>query len=154
MHRTYPEECVFYKLYDGDFIVAQNSIELLSDSKELRLKYILLRDIVISYARPFSINRGIEVSKHSLGSKFIPPKHKNLHNELIDLRDQLFAHTDLSYRKPKVADFSSGDHKWFPMSFKGFDYNCLLAKIDDIADLIKKVQESLRKEIFQIESKI
>jgi len=154
MAKTYPERCAFYKLCDGDFITAQNSIDLLKDLKELKARHVFLRDIAVSYARPFAGSKGIEVTEHRLQLKFVPRKYLALHKELVNLRNQIFAHTDLTYRKPKVADFSSGEIKWFPMAFKGYDYNSLFIKIDDISDLIKGVQDNLRKEIFQIEKSI
>jgi len=150
----YPEKCAFYKLCDGDLITAQNSIDLLKDSKELKASHVFLRDIAVSYARPFAGSKGIEVSEHRLQIKFVPLKYLTLHKELIILRNQIFAHTDLTYRKLKVANFSSGKHKWFPMAFKGYDYDNLFAKIGDISVLIKEIQGGLRKEIFRIESKI
>jgi len=154
MAKTYPERCAFYKLCDSDFITAQNSIALLKEFRESKVRHVFLRDIAVSYSRPFAGSKGVEVAKYVLKERFVPRKNLTLHKELIALRNQIFAHTDLTYRKPRVADFSCGNNRWFPMAFKAYDYDGLFAKIEDISGLIKEIQGNLRKEIAQIESNI
>jgi hypothetical protein len=63
----------------------------------------------------------------------------------MDLRKHLFAHTDLTYRNPKIVNWSSEEYRWFPMSFRGFSYEDLNKRVDDIAVLIRSVQMKLRK---------
>jgi hypothetical protein len=69
----------------------------------------------------------------------------------IDLRQKLFAHTDLVYKNPKIANWSNEQKKWFPMSFKGFDYDQLDSKVKDIKELIEYVQNELRQQINRFE---
>ncbi len=146
------EQYKFYRLYDIDLDAALHTIKILKRYKRTDVRNALLRDITVAYTKPFSVNKGHKISKHNLSLKFVPAKLRALHKELMDLRKQLFAHTDLTFRNPKVANWSSGEYKWFPMSFKGFNYKSLNKRIDNIETLIRSVQDELRKTIIKIES--
>jgi hypothetical protein len=52
--------------------------------------YPLVTAICVLYARPFKPSRGIE----SLSVQFIPKKFRELHRQLILVRDQTAAHVD------------------------------------------------------------
>jgi hypothetical protein len=52
--------------------------------------YSLVTAICVLYARPFKRSRGIE----SLSVQFVPKKFRDLHEELIRVRDQTAAHAD------------------------------------------------------------
>jgi hypothetical protein len=107
-----------YRLYSIDLDTALHSIRVLKRYRREDVRYCLLRDIVVSYARPFSGNKGETIPKHTLSKKEVPKHLRPLHGELIDLRNQLFAHTDFTYRRPKAVNWSTPGHKWFPMTFR------------------------------------
>lgn len=109
-------------------------------------------EIVVSYARPFSGNRGENTRNHQLGKKFVPTEFRALHEELLRLRREQFAHTDRTYYKPQAADFSKPGRKWFPMSFRGYDYSKLDAQVPSIEKLVAAVERNLQLEIDTIES--
>jgi hypothetical protein len=54
--------------------------------------YVMAAGIVTLYGRPFTDNNLIG----KLRPNFVPPRFKELHSILIDLRNQAFAHTDSS----------------------------------------------------------
>jgi hypothetical protein len=147
------EQYKFYRLCEHDFDMAIHTLKILRRYKRSDVRNALLRDITVAYAKPFSTNRGA-LSQHSLSLKHVPLPMRGLHKELIDLRNQLFAHTDLTFKNPKVANWSSGKHKWFPMSFRGFDYNNLNKRVNEISNLIYSVQNELLKKIKGIENSI
>ena len=101
-----------YRLYSMDFDMAIHTLNALKrypkHTNRYRLlqwvRYSLLRDAVVSYARPFSGNRGILFKSHSLSLRLVPKEFRVLHSRLINLRSQLFAHTDLTYKDPKVME--------------------------------------------------
>ena len=148
------EHYKFYRLYDMDFDSALHTLKILKRYKRLDIRNALLRDITVTYARPFFGNKGDNISNHILSLKFIPSRQRNLHNELMNLRKQLFAHTDLTYRNPRIANWSSGQRRWFPMSFRGYDYSSLDKRMDEIESLISSVQDELRKKIKEIEKQL
>lgn len=147
------EQYKFYRLYDIEFENAIRSLKILKRYKRLDIRYVLLRDISISYTKPFSGNKGFKMSDHQLKTKgFVPSCFLSLHKELVDLRNKIFAHADLTYRNPKVVNWSSGDRKLFPMSFKGYDYSGLNNRTSDLFTLISTVRDNFRKEIRRIEN--
>lgn len=145
------EQYKFYRLYEHDFDNAIHTLKIFKKYKKVDVRHALLRDIIVTYARPFSVSYGIEIPKHILSPKLVPSHSKALHEELFNVRNQLFAHTDLLYKNPKVVKWDSGKYKRFPMSFKGYDYNQLNRRVDEITNLIYAVQEELRRKIREIE---
>ena len=145
------EQYKFYRLYRMDFEQAINTLKIIRRYKKKDVRFSLLRSFVISYACPFSGNQGKLNKNHKLKVTFVPKAQRKLHNELVDLRMQLFAHTDLSFLNPKVVNWSTNEQKWFPMSFRGFDYNKLYSKRSELIDLTNSVLINLKNEIDKIE---
>ena len=123
---------------------AKHILRVLKRYHRKDVRYCLLRDLVVTYCRPFSGNKGDEISKHALTKKVVPKDLRRLHDELLNLRNQLFAHTDCTYRRPKVVNWSTDSHKWFPMSFRGFDYNKLDGRVSEIHQLVTAVEKNLQ----------
>ena len=130
---------------------ARHSLLILKRYRRKDVRYCLLRDIIVSYSRPFSGNKGETIPKHVLTKKVVPKHFRTLHDELIDARNQLFAHTDFTYRRPKAANWSTPERKWFPMSFRGYDYDKLDLRIPEIEVLVKSVEDNLHEEITKME---
>lgn len=145
------EKYYFYRLYSIDFDAAKHALRILKRYRRKDIRYCILRDIVVSYVRPFSVNKGKLIPKHKLTKKVVPKRLRSLHDGLMDVRNQLFAHTDYRYRKPKVANWSTADRKWFPMSFRGYDYAKLDKRIPQIEKLVNEVENNLQEKIDKIE---
>lgn len=146
------EKYAFLRLYDHDLEMAIQTIKVLRRYRRKDVRFPLLRDIVVTYCRPFTESRGDGIRKDFLGvRKFENPEMESLHNKLVNLRSELFAHTDLTFKKPQIANWSKGDKKWFPMAFKGFSYEELDSELPNIINLIKYVQEDLKKQINKYE---
>lgn len=148
-----PEKYKFLRLYDMDFNMALQTIKVLKRHKRKDVRYPLLRDVIVAYSRPFTESRGFNIKKDFFSIKFMPSEieMKKLHEELLVLRKELFAHTDLRYKNPKVVNWSTEAYKWFPMSFKGFDYEVLEKQLSNIKKLIEHAQLQLRREIREYE---
>src|SRR5690348_8308954 len=126
-----PEEYGFHRLYSIDFEMAKQACDLLSKQTSDELRYTILRDVVVSYSRPFSGNRGKLVRKHRLSDATVPNGMSALHAELIALRDQAFAHTDHEFIKPQHARWPRADGSaQYPMSFRVPPYQSMVARID------------------------
>ncbi len=149
---TFEKYC-FLRLYAIDLDTALHTVKVLRRYKRADVKYPLLRDISVAYARPFSGNEGEKISRHQLSSgKRIPKAMKDLHTELLRLRKEQFAHTDLKFYRPRVAKFHGKTKPWFPMSFKGYDYTTLLKQLPQIEALIRAVESSVQAEIANYEA--
>lgn len=145
------EQYYFYRLYSIDLDTAKHILRVIKRYRRKDVRYCLLRDLVVSYSRPFSGNKGKEMRSHVLTKKVVPKELRPLHTELLELRNQLFAHTDYTYRRPKVANWSTDSHKWFPMSFRGYDYNKLDIRLSEIENLLMAVEKNLQAKIDKIE---
>lgn len=154
MKNTELEKYYFYRLYSIDFDSTKHALRILKRYRRKDVRYCLLRDIVVSYVRPFSTNKGMNIPKHNLTKKLVPKELCPLHDELLNLRNQLFAHTDYQYRRPKAANFSTPARKWFPMSFRGLDYNKIDSRVAEIEHLVAEVEKNLQYEINKIEENL
>src|SRR5690348_6747188 len=129
MKNIIEEKYTFYRLCHIDFTEAINSLKMLSKYEHPYIKFVLLRDIIISYARPYSKTKGVFTPEHRLKAKGLVPRQlKSLHQTLLGLRNKIIAHTDLIARNPQVVNWSSDVQKYFPMSFKNYtnEYNDLI----------------------------
>jgi hypothetical protein len=136
------EQYAFYRLASMDMDAAHNSLHLWHKNKNLVMRDILFRDAVISYMRPFSGSKGIYGGGYKISDKDVPVKYLKLHGKLDSLRNQLFAHTDITARKPgfTVWGFGRGAP---PMTFKGDSYNSLYRQIHDIWELVVGVKKNI-----------
>ncbi len=71
------------------------SLDKRCQTADTYLQEVLLRDAVVSYARPYSRNRGEINTSLRLGECFILESLKDCHSEIIECRNKLFAHNDL-----------------------------------------------------------
>lgn len=145
------EQYHFYRLYSIDLDTTKGSLRILKRYRRKDVRYCLLRDIVVSYCRPFSGNKGEKILNHKLYEKFVPEEFRPIHKELVGLRNQLFAHTDYTFRQPKVVNWSRGSIKWFPMQFRGYDYAKLDRRISEIEKLVTIVEKNLQTKINKIQ---
>ena len=147
------EKYAFLRLYEHDFEMALHTLKVLRRCRNNEVRYALLRDIIITYCRPFTESKGKEIKKHHFGfSKFESESMGNLHKKIIGLRNSLFAHTDLSFKNPQIANWSTNEKKWFPMSFTGFDYVQLDNETLEIESLIKYSKKRLLEKIQEFEN--
>lgn len=148
------EQYYFLKLYSVDLGMVKHILRVLRRYRRKDVRYCLLRDMVVSYCRPFSGNKGDKILKHKLNKKVVPKDRRPLHDELVNLRNRLFAHTDYTYRQPRVVNCSTETYKCFPMQFRGFDYNKLDMRVSEIEMLVQAVVKNLQARIEKIEDKI
>ena len=142
----------FLRLYSIDFDMARAALRLLSEEPSQAVQFALFRDFVVTYARPFSGNRGPSGSNDSLSPKHVPVAFREVHQALMDLRDRLFAHTDFEARDPMVAKFETPGGAHFPMSFSNPDSRGWLTRLSELGELVEGVDGSLSALIRRIET--
>ncbi len=94
-----------------DFESALYTLKVLRRYKKKDVRYALIRDVIVTYSRPFTESKGFNIAKDFCGAKFDDKDMKELHDELLSLRKELFAHTDLTYKNPKVTNWSTDTYK-------------------------------------------
>jgi len=134
--------------------MAKQACDLLETQSDLAVQYALLRDLVVTYARPFSTNRGRTHKRHKLREEIVPAEMNPLHSELMTLRDQSFAHTDHDFRKPQIARWPrKGGGATYGMGFANPPYQSLLARLAEIRQLTVVVEAAInaRARAFELE---
>ena len=122
----------------------QKSIEYLRNTENKDLKTALFRDAVISYAKPFSNNYYSDQTKGlRISSNHIPKKLKNFHNEVLALRDNFIAHTDMSIQGLRVDKYQDEMGDNYSMCISGYGTIHKDYLIDPLFELAKAVHSSL-----------
>lgn len=108
---------------------------------------------MVSYSRPFSGNRGTLLRTHFLPVKGIVPKElRPLHRYLLSLRMQLFAHTDLARREPKVTRWRAKGRIQSPMTFLALDFRQLDQRTPEITVLVATAETALNQRIAELDA--
>ena len=130
----------------------QRSLEHLSEVQDKHLRGALFRDAVVSYVKPFSDNRGRHTKKGlKISQKGIPKELKTAHKELIEIRNQLFAHMDIDKQTPQVDVYEIDGKKHVSFTVKGYETVYLDHLIGPLAQLAKAVHSHLMTELEEIE---
>ncbi|TXI76593.1 MAG: hypothetical protein E6Q43_02065 [Dokdonella sp.] len=137
-----------------DFDEVADTLAVLEKVEQKDIRYRLLRDIAVSYARPFSKNRGNQLHTHTCPQSFVPKQLRDLHKELITLRDERFAHSDLKRIKPKLGRWKTKSGFVYPMSFRGLNYGSLESRIGDIKKLVRNIRDRLQTEINSYQARL
>jgi hypothetical protein len=143
----------FLRLCWMDFDGVRDSLVGLAAINKKDVRYRLLKEIVVSYARPFSANHGVLKWDRRLPREIVPVEFLPLHDKVMNLRNERFAHTDIPQFNPKVARWKTQRGWGYPMSFKGFDYETINCEVELLAQLVKQVTSGLFIEIKKIEDK-
>lgn len=145
------EASYFLRLYLSDFSAAIDTLKVLKRYRRPDVQYALLRDLVVAYVRPFSVNKGRRGKNVLDAEKYVPKSMRALHNELKRVRNQQFAHTDLSFYSPERLTFKgpTGDIHFYATMTVGYDYAALLRRLSDIKALISTVERTLHAEIMR-----
>jgi hypothetical protein len=134
------ESFLFLKLFEHDLQDAVSTLGMIRRYSEENLINILIRDVVISYAKPFSSNYGKVKKIHKLRKdEIVPSDMIELHETLIKFRDKVFAHTDIETKNPRLSKFG--------MTFMRTRYEELKPKVGEIEKLIEGAQANLSRKI-------
>ena len=122
----------------------QKSIEFLCGTDDKYLKAALFRDAIISYAKPFSNNRySNKTTGLRIADSHIPKGLMSAHKELLALRDELVAHTDMTIQKPKIDKYQDDMGHNFSLSASGYETIHKDHLIEPLLTLARAVHSSL-----------
>lgn len=122
----------------------QKSIEHLLSANDKHLKAALFRDAVISYAKPFSNNRYSDRTKRlHISENHVPKELVDVHNEILALRDELIAHTDMTIQIPSIDKYQDDIGHNYSMTISGYETIHKDRLIDPLLKLAKAVHSSL-----------
>ena len=141
-----------HRLYSIDLDSVRYSLGLIRRYRRNDIRFCVFRELVITYARPFSGSRRPGARRYCLPPEFVPSEYRPLHDELMILRSQLFAHTDYTYHQPKVMRWNTERGPVFPMSFRRGEYEKWLKRLDEIGRLVEALDTLLRRRTSEFES--
>lgn len=138
------EEYRFFRLYSMDLNDARVTLELTQRVSDDSIRIPILRDAIVTYARPFSKNFGRLHSKHRLTEEFVQKESLALHRELLEFRDSAFAHTDHEFRNPSVSRWHDNDGRpFYAIQFRVIPWIGLLRRMPEIHALFSAVERSI-----------
>ena len=108
---------------------------------------------IIEYAKPYTISFG-NAGRYKLDDRGVPSVHYDLHKRLIDTRNQILAHSDLTVMDAKlhVANTSLGQ---YALIAQNVIHGAMeLTNIDSVIDLIEKTLDSMYVEIRRLEKQL
>jgi hypothetical protein len=140
-------EYLFLRLSRIDFEEARESLALLARYRRRAVRYCILRDVIVTYARPFSRNRDREGRPHQLKTASVPLEMRRLHHELIRLRDQAFAHSDHEFRRPNVTRIRFAEKNRYFLGFSIPSFDALEQSADEIQELIAHMHKLMETRI-------
>ena len=100
------------------------------------------RFALIEYSKPYRSSHGNIKKKHSLKEEHVPLIHKELHKRILDARDQIHAHSDLTVMEARLYVKNTPHGKIVGTIQNGIDGTREFSNIDAIIDLIGKTIES------------
>ena len=108
---------------------------------------------IIEYAKPYTISFGI-AGRHKLNDSYVPTAHRDLHQRLIDTRNQILAHADLTVMDAKlhVANTSIGQRAFIAQNV--IHGAMELKNIDSIIDLIEQTLDPMYVETERLEKQL
>lgn len=142
------ESYIFRHLALIDMERVLRSLEYLDDLEDEYLKEVLFRDAVLSYVKPFSGNRGVYTKKwlKITDEEYVPEELKSVHNDLVNIRNELFAHIDMKRQMPHLDINEIDGEKHLSFTVTGYEKVYADYLIEPLRQLAKIVRSCLMKE--------
>jgi hypothetical protein len=127
--------------------------DLRATKQKLAIHAAAFRFALVEYAKPYNSSYGIHKSrKRREAYKLPPPKllpdDMALHQQILDLRDQVLAHSDLKWKEAVVCLASYGEHHVFGITSNGIPQ---LPNIDAVVGLIERTLDIMYVERARLE---
>ena len=132
---------------------AWRALQNIIQNRESPLVGAAFQYALIEYSKPYKTSRGNAKKNHKLDNTHVPDEHKALHKRILDFRDQVNAHTDLTIKEANliVARLSDGS-KCATLIQNKIHGTQEIQNIGDINDLIVKTLDSMYRTAKEFES--
>ncbi|OGQ53216.1 MAG: hypothetical protein A3J24_02295 [Deltaproteobacteria bacterium RIFCSPLOWO2_02_FULL_53_8] len=111
---------------------------------------------LIEYSKPYRKTEGVSKKRNKLGSTHVPNNHIELHRRILDARDQIHAHSDLTVKGATLHVVN------LHVANMEYEKSVIIAQniihgteefcnIDDIVDLIERTLDSMYIEVKRLE---
>ena len=132
------EEFIHLESSIEDLNLAWRILKIIKEEKGSPLIAPAFQFAIVAYARPYTRADGILKKQYKLDQRHLLGNHRQLHDRLLTIRNQIIAHSDL---RPKDAVLHVKDLNWG--RYTGISQNTIfgteeLGNIDVILELIEK----------------
>jgi hypothetical protein len=131
-----------------------NLLQLIRSHPSEPLAGPAFRFALVLYAKPYRESRGTAVRKLRLDTSFIPPEYLRLHEEILNERDQLHAHSDISVMDAILTVHELEGRNHAVMVRKHIDPTRLFARMADVVSLIEGTLDRMYVEARTLESQL
>ena len=129
-------------------------LQEIKEEKTNPLTAAAFRFATILYSKPYRESRGNTIRKHRLDTAFIPEQFLSLHMEILNDRDQLHAHSDLTILDARLTVHRFEEKKSAQIVRNMLDATRLLPKLDDIIALVEGTLDQMYIVVKNLESQL
>lgn len=109
---------------------------------------------LIEYSKPYKLSYVNDTESHQLDTKYVPSEHLDLHERIVDARDQIHAHSDLTVREAKLYVTEAKQGKIATQVRNKIYGTEELSNIDEIIDLIEGTLDRMYDEADRMEQQL
>jgi len=148
------EEYVHFASCMDDFNYAWQILREIKVARDSVLVGAAFQFALVAYARPYKASRGDLKKCYKLGEEFIPLEHRGLHQRILNARDQIHAHSDLTVKEAQLHVAATAGRK-----FVGAVQNTItgleeLANLGLIIAMIEQTLERMYEEAKRLEASL
>jgi hypothetical protein len=148
------EQYKFHKLAGYDLQNAELALERIPTCNDRFIQHALIKDAVISYAKPFFNSQGTYRNNYQLSSKFVSKEFKDLHKTILSSRKEVFVHTDLTARTLEIARIKGKIEYMYIVSVHGLSPDEFLPLIPKMKELVKSVRDKNNQAMIEIQRNV
>lgn len=145
---------VFLNFAQADLGLARRALTHASAEYPPFVQYCVLRDAIVTYARPFKKSQGKFTAALRLPNDYVPEAHLPLHEQMLQYRDKAYAHTDLDARNPQLHCWTRTNPPILFIQLSPVDREPLHFKTAALSALFAAVSSRVDAEVLMLQKKL
>ena len=129
-------------------------LKTLKDERQNPLFAPSFRFALILYSKPYRESRGSATRKHRLDMSFIPSAHADLHKIILNERDQMHAHSDLTVMAAQLTVHKFEEQKYAMIIRNHLEPTRLASRFDEVVDLLEQTIDRMYIEVKTLEAQL
>ena len=148
------EQYIHFKACIQSLNKALNILEIIKQQPQNKLIEPAFKFALIEYSKSYTSSYGKFKRRYFLGLENVPPEYLGLHKEILNSRDQIHAHFDLTRRDANLYVFEANSKKFTGISQNIIDETEHLIRIDEIIVLIQKTLNSMYEKAEKLKAEL
>lgn len=146
------EEYIYFVSTIRNLNEAWRILNAIKDSKENSLSRYAFKYALIEYSKPYKTSKGVIKQKYHLDTLHIPKQFLDIHKRIIDARDQIHAHADLTVMEAKLHIFNFQNNYYTMILENDIDDIEEMKNIDEIISLIEGTLDNMSPHLKKLEN--